>query len=431
MWPFIFACQQSDPTGSAPPLPVDSATSIPSETADTSVPLVPMLDEALAARCPSPNNGDPLHPGSSLKRVTLSGAGRCNDGSSPVLYIRAATDPERAADWVWFFDGGSFCGTNEACAVRWCGANPPFGRRHMSSRPLPAAIGADGIMSFDEANTFAGWNMVFAAYCTSDLWTGTRSDVVLDGVVPYRLHFEGALVAEDGIAAGVAGLVSDDGTVSLPSLADAARILAAGTSAGGNAAVYRTPSLQRAAPAAQVTTVVDASFHPAAEVLSPEHRAAWEDQMIRFSAEIGDLVWGTTADSTCAAAHPGEEWRCTHGDEFLRDYLGRVMLHHDQADPVLDDFFVAAGMSLDDYALAAIDTFRLYEITDPQISIHSNHCAVHTAIDADGTFLRFTVVDVEHPGPALSIHDVLVDSLNGLHTVAVDSHPASTSVCAP
>jgi Pectinacetylesterase len=330
---------------------------------------------------------------------------------------------------VWFFDGGGFCANYEDCAVRWCGENFPYGERHMSSGPLPQGIGGDGIMSTDPANTFQGWNLVFAAYCTSDLWGGARSDVVFDGNPPYRLHFEGAQVAEDGIDAGVAGLVSDDGEMVLPSLADAERVLVGGTSAGCNGAASHTDAVEAAAPGAVVTTVLDSCLYPEPSVLGPTYQPLWEDQLARFWDEVYTPVYGTEPDPDCALAYKDELWRCVDLNTLVREEFSRVMIHHDQSDPIIYAFFDTLGMSMAQYADAAIDTYRLYEEDAPHVSIHSNNCGEHTSIDGDGTFLRMTVVDAESGGPALSLHDVLAVSADGGRSIAVDSSPPATSVC--
>jgi Pectinacetylesterase len=403
------------------------------DTTDTvpvtpTVPLPPMIGEALDAACPTPVIGEPLHPGTLMRRVTLSGAGRCNDGTSPFLYVLPASDPDHADDWVWFFDGGAFCGGNLDCKIRWCGEQLPFGKRHMSSDPLPGRIGGEGITSQLLENTFAGWNLVFAAYCTSDSWSGTRADVVLEGDVPYRVHFEGALVGKDGIAAGVAGLVSDDGELAMPKLGDAARVLAVGTSAGCQGAVRNTDDLAAAAPGAVVTTVLDSCFAPAPGALGP-YEAPWSEQVDRFQADVAVPLWGAEPEPACAAAHPEDPGVCADMGLMIRDHLPRVVWHHDLDDPVIYQFYQEAGLSKAQFAQAAIDTFREYAITQPHVAIHSNNCGVHTTIDGNGTFLNYTVADAVAGGPAWSLHDALADALDGGRPVAIDSSPSTTSVC--
>lgn len=388
-----------------------------------------MIAEGLAARCPTPVVGEPLPPGDSLRVVTLAGPGRCNDGTPPKLFVRAASDPAHAHDWVWFFDGGSRCLGNEDCAVRWCGEAWPFGKRHMSSDPLPLGIGGDGITSLLEENGFATWNQVFAAYCTSDRWLGTRADVVLDGENPYRLHFEGALVAADGIAAGAAGLTSDDGTVTLPPLGDAATILVAGTSGGCQGAASTTDTFRAVAPGAAITTALDSCFDPAAEVIEPALYAEMDESEARLFLDGLVGVQGARPAPACMADHPHDPWLCINMDVMARFYLDPVFVHHDQSDPVIYPNVESFGVSKAGFAQMAIDTFALYRTSAPHVSVHSNNCGWHTSIDEDGPFLRATVVDATDGGPPWTEHGALAQALTGDQTVVVEGSPATTSVC--
>ena len=75
------------------------------------------------------------------------------------------------------------------------------------------------------------------------------------------------------------------------------------------------------------------------------------------------------------------------------------------------------------------DTFRLYEDTEPHISVHSNNCGIHAAVDADGTFMTYTVIDAELGGEPMAFHDVLLSWVNGTRVIAIDTLPPTTSVC--
>lgn len=429
-----FACSVDVPSATERPtdgLETTSPDSDPSSTPTDESPPVspPPVDEAMDEFCPNPRPGELFPEGDDLARVTLSGAGRCNDGSEPVLYVRAATDPKHADDWVWRFGGGGFCSSTESCAARWCGTNFPYGNRHMSSLGYPTAIGGIGISSDLEENTFRGWNQVFAAYCTSDGWIGSRSDVVLGGEPAFVIHFDGAKVARDGIAAAVTGLRTDDGAVQLRSLAAAANIVVAGTSAGCQGAAAHSAAFTAAAEDAVVTTVLESCFDAAPEVPDADFSRALDANLARFADEVAQGVWGADPDPACAADHPTDAWRCFGFDVRVRDYLPRVFLHHDLADPVVFDTYSDVGMGRYDYSAAAIATFRLYEEQLPQISIHAPTCYEHTAIDETVPFLFMTVVDGEKGGPPISFHDALVAALSGRPIVAVDALPSTGSVC--
>lgn len=438
---FALACHDSTPTtvGSPPPATVPPPVPTTTTTTTSSPPpqQVPMIDEVLRAeRCPSPAPGEPFPPGEGLHKVTLNGAGRCNDGSSPALYVRAATDPAHDADWVWFFDGGSYCAGQEDCAVRFCGEDPPFGARHMSTEVgTPPTRGGEGITSQNPANAFAGWNQVFAVYCTSDLWVGTASDVVMDTREPaYRIHFEGHHVAEDGIAAGVTGLTSDDGVEVLPSLAQASTVLVAGTSAGVPGAVRHVDRFAEVAPMAHTVLVIDSLFDPAPDVVDPGLTADVQAQYAQNWTQ-SSLYWQPDTLPACAEQHPGEDgWTCLLLDRALREghlQVTSVFYHHDLLDPVVFNVFEDAGIAKSAYAQAAVETFRFYETELPNVSLHVFSCGQHTSIDSPLYFFDATVSDAVSGGPAWTEHDALVAHLAGQRVVAIDTNPATTSVCTP
>src|SRR5688500_9145568 len=84
--------------------------------------LAPMVDEALTDWCADYNPGTGVEQGEDLWRVTLDDpAAVCNDGTPAVMYVRPASSPEFANDWVFYLQGGSTCTDLETCAVRWCG----------------------------------------------------------------------------------------------------------------------------------------------------------------------------------------------------------------------------------------------------------------------------------------------------------------------
>jgi hypothetical protein len=408
------------------------ATDTDTAVAGPEEPPVPLIDEALAGRCPNPNQGSPLPQGDDLRRVSLTGPGRCNDGTPPVLFVRAATDPAHENDWIWFFDGGSVCTHHEGCAVRWCGEDPPYGARHMSSRFAPYGIGGVGIDSTAADNSFAGWNQVFAMYCSSDAWSGARGEYVFEGEPDYRLYFEGGVVAADGIDAGVAGLASDDGVEVLPSLADAATIIVSGTSAGSYGAVLHRSKFVDAAPSATTLTLVDSAYDSAHEVIDPATADLLTASDERGWTDAANPAWGTEVEPACLATFPTEPWLCMNlvtllGDGFVE---GRVFWHHDLLDPVIyKNSYGPMGLTEGQLSIDGVATFRFFEDEHPDVSLHAFTCGEHTTIDSDGGFQVMRVSDAEAGGPFWSIHDALAAFVDGQRVVAIDTAPSTTSIC--
>jgi len=323
------------------------------------------------------------------------------------------------------------CVDHESCAQRWCGEAPPYGARDMSSLYTPAERGGEGITSLEEWNTWRGWNHVFAVYCSSDLWVGARGEHVFEGDPDYRLYFEGDLVAADGIAAGVAGLSSDDGLVQLPLLADAATVIVGGISAGSHGAAFHVEEIAAAAPMADIVTVFDSMFSSPTEVTDPKIDGLFAANHEMLWTETADPAWGAVLMGDCLADHAATVWDCLNLETLLHDgYVeGPILWIHDLRDPVIFKFYDFFGVSSAEYQALGVATFRFYEDDFPDVSLHSYSCGQHTTIDGDGTFSTFSVVDAENGGPAVTIHDALETVLAGGRVVAVDSAPATTSSC--
>jgi hypothetical protein len=301
----------------------------------------------------------------------------------------------------------------------------------MSSLYTPAERGGEGITSLDEWNALRGWNRVFAVYCSSDLWIGAAGEHVFEGDPDYRLYFEGALIAADGVAAGVAGLVSDDGLVTMPSLADATTVIVGGISAGSHGAAFHREQVAAAAPNAELFTIFDSMFSAAPEVMDPNLEALFDADHETLWTEAADPAWGAVLMDACVAAHPNDVWECLSIEPLLRERFieGPTLWIHDLRDPVIYKFYEFWGVSDAGYQQLGIDTLRLYEDEYPDLSLHAYSCGQHTTIDNAATFSSFSVVDAEAGGPAVTIHDALADMLAGERVIAIDSVPASTSSC--
>lgn len=376
---------------------------------------VDLVGDALASRCPdaAPPNapaGDDLH------RVTLDGA-VCNDGTPAVAYVRAATAAEHARDWVVHLDGGSFCADHEGCAVRWCGEGF-YDAARMSSAWSPPAIGGDGMRSAEGWNAFAGWNHALVHYCTSDAWSGTARDVVLDGDPPYRLHFDGHEVVLAALDALERGARSDDGAEALPPLGEAATVLFTGGSAGAFGAAQHVRDVIGRLPEARVIAGIDSFLPPPAEVMTAVEAAARVADVEATWVGV-DAVWDGVLDPTCAAAL-GDEWRCSDLDVALRSGpVPELAVHQDLLDPVLYPSYEEIGFSTERLAELWVDGLHLYAETVPGAALHASRCRHHTALSETPRFAELTVAD--DLGTPWSLHDVLVAQLAGQPVVAIDS----------
>lgn len=403
------------------------ATGATGGTGDTG-PLVPLLAEALADRCPDPTPPPPYPAGDALHRATVLGSdASCNDGTPPVLYVRAATDPAHAADWVLHFEGGSFCEDYETCAARWCGEDF-YDASKMSSAWAPESRDANGILSTDPSNAFSGYNHAYFPYCSSDFWVGTRDDHVFDGDPPYRLHFEGHEIALAGLDALSAGVVSDDGAEALASIDLAATVLVTGSSAGGYAAAAHTQVVADRLPGASVVGVPDAIFYPAPEVLTPSEIAAMTAEIDALYAATFVALWDGWTAEACAADHVADPAVCSNVDTILRQYTTAPFVWHvDLYDPVLYPYLAGFLYTKERFAEVVSATLSTYAGGVPAASLHGSACTAHVTLTGDRSFDGIVVDDAA--GTPWSLHDALEAHVGGARVVAIDDPSGAASTC--
>ena len=155
----------------------------------------------------------------------------CNDGSTPIFYMRPGVN-EGQDRWVLWFEGGGSCFSVETCTERWQSE-----RNQMST-----CVGEDctdyaadtekiksGILSalVEENPHLHEWNHVLLNYCSSDAWLGQREAPLNAG--PLSLYFRGHHVAE----AVLSTLLEEPVAAGYPTLSDASAVILSGSSAGG------------------------------------------------------------------------------------------------------------------------------------------------------------------------------------------------------
>ena len=253
---------------------------------------------------------------------------RCNDGTTPVLYLRRA-DAGNADRWVLWFKGGASCADARSCASRaeeltsarpWM--QPELERLGMEGGGDAEEGGAGGILSSNPAQNpdFHGWNIAYLVYCTSDDWAGAaraREN-------PLGLHFTGQQVVDAMVAA-----LSDPAIVGPgPKLSDATNVLVTGSSAGAKGVLVHVDRLA-AGPlrGAKVRAIADAgmiSRETDPGIVSAELQKRW-------------TLWGARADVDCVAAHPQAPWDCLEAQTLVagRHLQTDTFWHLDQLDPKL------------------------------------------------------------------------------------------------
>ncbi|MCC6624821.1 MAG: hypothetical protein IT385_26465 [Deltaproteobacteria bacterium] len=353
---------------------------------------VPLIGEVLTCGTRAEVGGVPR--GDDLDRHTVDVAkfpdALCNDGSTAVFYYRPYEGEANRDKWVIQLKGGGGCSDAVSCAQRWCSVLTLFGQTQMVddiNTPDLATIAGQGILARRDDNPWGDYHHVYIQYCSSDGWSGTARDAVLDTYHPcdpekpdakcpdgqacpaagqtnaglcadvpvrYRVHFLGSRIVDAVITTlrqdGVAG------PGGLPDLDAAEHVVFAGSSAGGQGV---TANLDRVAELLRehndacqgetcplvVDGVIDSIFGPSVLGLDLTHHAncpADQPELCTPEAYLERAYARELAgpleprpDASCAAWHeansPEDEWKCTE--------IAHVISHH-----ITTPMFVRMGL---------------------------------------------------------------------------------------
>ncbi len=385
--------------------------------------------------------------GTDLFRVTLTDPEAvCNDGTSAVLYVRAA-DPAGpdAGKWIIWLEGGGGCLDPKSCGDRWCGLDPPYTAGKMSSRWAPEGIKGNGIFdptpSGGRVNQFAGFNLAVFYYCSSDSWMGTHTIDVQDPsgtYPPYRIAIEGYDIVTAGLTALKAGVTSDNSTVTMPDLDDATQVLFMGTSAGSGGAQHngdRVGELLLADnPDLDYRLVADAAITPT-EPDPPELTAAEAEAQLQLAFDIETQFRGAVFDASCLAYHAADPRPCADHVHVLRHhtstpFFAKMDLSDSVSTPGLYDTDMSFSFAVFDLlTMLAMRPTWAEEVTAQTVpGVFGPLCGHH--VNLESTAFYDIQLDSAPYGP-LSLQDTLGNWLAGAApTFLVHNPPAGiTSVC--
>ncbi|MBL8684160.1 MAG: hypothetical protein JNK05_33610 [Myxococcales bacterium] len=326
----------------------------------------PFITEALDCRFDAPGgpgSGDMQRHSLDLTRFPDA---LCNDGTGAVLHFRPARGAANRNKWVISLRGGGSCISGIDCASRYCGCSnaraamcpgiPAENRTNFTadnmSNTVAALLPGRGVILRDGGptmvNPLADYNHVYLQYCTSDVWSGTRRDAVLDGVHPrtgaplrYRVHFLGSRVLDADIATlrrdGVSALVHAGTATQMPDLDDAEEVVFTGDSAGGIGLVQNLDRLATTLRASntrcagatcplRVSSLIDASTGPDMSRLdfSMTDFGTYATFLSRnWAAQT--TYWGVRTDESCVEYHrsrsPGSESSCSDFSHTIRHHV--------------------------------------------------------------------------------------------------------------
>lgn len=404
---------------------------------------------ALGLPCPNGSAPDPSQsPGLDMHKVTVRAADAiCNDGSPAVFYIRRAESLAQLDSWVLYIEAGGSCADAVSCAERWCGTGPVYTAAKMSSTWAYESIAGQGIFNRTDS-PLAAANLVFFYYCSSDQWTGRRSNALLtsddDPSQGYVLHFRGHRILEAALDMLLTGPVtSDSGEETVPPLSAAARVLVTGSSAGSRGARMHVDWIASHFDPLQTTVrgAFDAGLTPLPERFKdPVTAQAIEDNardMAENEAALYDAFW----DESCVQmlGDTPDWWRCVDATYVELNHITTPFFHRmdltdsNPAGAFLENF----GVPVDEFAAATIEQLALapdIQTTAAEADqinfvpgIYGPNCGQHLALTTNNYFLVSTVEDAT--GTPRTFDEALRAWLSGVDIFIVDEHPAQRSTC--
>uniref|UniRef100_H3D3E3 Notum pectinacetylesterase 2 n=1 Tax=Tetraodon nigroviridis TaxID=99883 RepID=H3D3E3_TETNG len=233
----------------------------------------------------------------------------CNDGTAAGFYLKESKGSRR---WLVFLEGGWCCHSKETCNSRY--QNIP---RLMSSSGWPQTKRGTGILS-SRAEENPHWynaNIVFIPYCSSDVWSGTRT-----APAPPEYSFMGSLIIRE--------VIKD---LAPKGMKQAKVVMLSGSSAGGIGVMLNIErvagQLSQLGADAQVRGLVDSGWF----LESKQQRSPDCPETISCSPEdsirIGLRMWNGVVPDGCRQLYkPGEEWQCFFGHKLYSTLTSPVFV---------------------------------------------------------------------------------------------------------
>lgn len=256
---------------------------------------------------------------------------RCMDNSIASYYVRLASNNH--ARWLIYFDGGWFCYSKESCHFRQI-----YSPKFMNANHFPEKKSLSGIFA-----SFKQYNIIYAPYCSSDLWSGSSNETNSHGHDIFQAIFE--------------DLKSD------PFFPKAKQIIFTGFSAGGLGLFLNLPSLLTKFPSqVDLRVIIDSGWfidYPgSANGISKINE--------------GIVYWNTQFPSSCQLK---PQYRCFLGSEAIRLFPSRVSIFIiqsllDQTQLHLDRL----NQNSEDFSLKLLENLQQ---SNKRISIFAPACSLH------------------------------------------------------
>ena len=295
-------------------------TALPTFTTATSVPTLAPTATKVSTSTAAPTDVVRAH--AALTRHEINKAKNpnavCNDGTTAVFFFQRGYG-SGANKWLIFFKGGGACWDAASCASRDRGliSATPWSQRDVES---------EGVLSDrpEQNPDFFSWNHVFAPYCSSDWWSGMRSDNNNAMGFYFRGHY---------IVDAIVDSVMDATLLGTPTLRDATQVIFAGSSAGGVGVRVNLDRLATSLTWADVRGVDDAGVNA---YTNPAFTPVEQDQIGKAMMELYKPV----LDESCHASSATRPWLCFENAYAVasKQIATPIFIRQDLYDPIALDF---------------------------------------------------------------------------------------------
>ncbi|XP_065215389.1 palmitoleoyl-protein carboxylesterase NOTUM [Planococcus citri] len=227
-----------------------------------------------------------------LRKVMFTNNVTCNDGTPAGFYVRKNGNSKK---WIVYLEGGWFCYNEENCRERWS-----RDRYLMSSEHWTPFRSGSGILSDNPDENPYWWhaNHVFVPYCTSDVWSGKRTEPSKSSM----FTFMGALIIKQVVK-----------ELLQMGLKNANSMILAGSSAGGIGVMLNLEPVQRLlmryGTKVKLHGITDSGWFLDQPPFTLNSNIVTPVQAVKQ----GVSIWRSQIPHTCRMAYPGEQWKCFIG----------------------------------------------------------------------------------------------------------------------
>lgn len=330
----------------------------------------------------------------SLLDASIYPLARCMDGSPGGYYLEEAISADAQTSWVIELQGGGECASQKLCDSK---KNSPL----FSSKYFPTSTNLRFLASGDHevSPRLYAWNRVHVAYCSQDLWMGTRTRAARgspsDGNpnATFGYYFSGHLILD----AVLKDLENSHG------LGNAERIVLTGESAGGIGVWPNLDWIAQRYPSSRVVGAPIAGFYFFAYPFrGPGHT---KSSLANFEEQAWPQhysLWKSFVDEDCRRALGSRAYACSLANYSYPYVESETFVVESQTDKVVIDYhdWVPASQDpnwspevrayLQDWKANMTGALRPWMSAQSKNGVFNPSCFIHTDFSADSPLINKT-----------------------------------------